>query len=253
VRHRVRPQRPLSRRPISLARVLAEAWRLGRERIGFLLAAGVAVFAPVGLVEAFELSQVQAGDIDVAGVIATAIVGVLFSAVTLIGEVLYSGIVAATVREAHGGRRRSVGELVRSLPYGRLIAADLLFVAVVGLGLLAFVVPGLVFLAWFSLAAPVIEVERRRLLDAFRRSRALVRRDFWRSLALVAGVTLAGEAVSLGIAGAVGAALGHSFLARWFEASLSDLLTAPLFALPIVVLYFELAEASTSSGTVRNR
>jgi hypothetical protein len=246
---------PLSGR-ISVRHVLAEAWRLGRARFRPIFGAAVAVFVPVGFLEALELHQVQADDIDVAGLIAFLLVAILFSVVTLLGEVLYSGVVAAIAKEDRGAPKRSLREIARRLPYARLLASDVLFALVVAAGLVALIVPGFVFLAWFSLAAAVIEVENRSVRAAFGRSRALVRLQFWRSLALVVTVTLATELLQSGIAGAVAAGLGDSLIDRWIEAGLSGIITAPVFALPIVVLYFELATLHdpplTSSGTVTN-
>ena len=214
------------------------------------------MFVPVGLAEALELHQVQTGDIDVVTLVAVLLVVAVITSVALVGEVLYSGIVAAIVKQDHGAEAHPLGKLVRSLPYGRLILSDIAFVLIVALGFVALIVPGIVFLAWFSLSAAVIEVERVSVREAFRRSRTLVRRDFWRSLVIVLGVTIASEAASAGIVSLVTNALGHSFVDRWIEATVSGIVTAPLFALPIVVLYFELgalADSAASSGTVTNR
>jgi hypothetical protein len=246
----------LRRRHISIPRVVADAWRLNRARFGFLLGAAFAVFVPVGFVEALELHEVQTGDIDIVRVIAVMLVAGLFTAITLVGEVLYSGIVAAVVKEDRGQGSHSLGSIVRSLPYGRLVAADLLFVVVVSLGFVALIVPGVVFLAWFCLAAAVIEVERVSVRHAFRRSRELVRRDFWRALAIVLAVTVTSDLVETGITALVATQLGHSLVDRWIESTVSGMITAPIFAFPIVVLYFELRALSereaTSSGTVAN-
>jgi hypothetical protein len=228
------------------------------ERQRDFIVAGIAVYIPVGLIEALDLTHFDVGHIDVVGLIALAAVTVLFIVLMLGGEVLYSGIVAAITREHRGGEARSLAHLARSLPYGRLIAADVLFVIMVAVGFVALVVPGLVLLAWFSLVAPAIEIERLGLIDGFRRSRTLVRRSFGRSLVIILAATLASEALARGIYELFGGALGHSFLARWLESTVSGLITGPLFAVPIVVLYFELADAdaaaaeaaATSSGTV---
>ncbi len=246
----------LKGRHIRIRRVLADAWRLNWARFGFLLAAAFAVFVPVGFVEALELHEVQTGDIDIVRVIAVLLVAGLFTAVTLVGEVLYSGIVAAVVKEDRGHATHPLGKLVRSLPYGRLIAADLLFVVVVALGFIALIVPGFLFLAWFCLAAPVIEVERISVRRAFGRSRALVRRDLWRALAIVIVVSIVSDLLEKGIADLVATELGHSLIDRWIESTLAGMITAPIFAFPIVVLYFELVALgeppATSSGTVTN-
>ena len=239
---------------VHLSRVISDAWRLGVHRARFLIGAGACVFVPVGLIEALELDQVQVHDFGVFRLLALLLVAVFFAAATLVGEVLYSGVVAAVAKEDHGWPEQPIGEILRSLPYGRLIAADLVFVGMVTLGLLAFVVPGVLVLTWFSLAAVTIEVERGGVLAAFRRSRELVRRHFWPTLALMVVVTVLGEGLSAGITNLVAIVLGHSFADRWVEATFSSLVTAPVFALPVVSLYFALVAleppAATSSGTV---
>jgi hypothetical protein len=244
----------LKGRHVSVARVFTDAWRLNLARFGFLLAAALAVFIPVGFVEALELHEVQTGDINIVRVIAVMLVAGLFTAVTLVGEVLYSGIVAAVVKEDRGHESHPLGKLLRSLPYGRLVAADLLFVVVVALGFVALIVPGFLFLAWFCLAAAVIEVERVSVRAAFGRSRALVRRDFWRALVIIIAVVIVSDLIEAGIVDLVANELGHSLIDRWIESTVSGMITAPIFAFPIVVLYFELVAlgAATSSGTVTN-
>ena len=225
-------------------------------RARFLVAAGVVVFVPIGLIEALQLDQVHTSDFAIGHVLAVVVVGFLFVAITLLGEVLYSGVVAAAAKEDHGAPRRPVGELVRHLPYGRLLLTDILYVLSVGVGLVMLVVPAFLALAFFSLAAVVIECESSSIPAAFRRSYQLVRGSFWRTLVLVLGLAILTEALSRGIEDLVTLALGHSYIDRWIEATVSSLATAPVFALPIVALYFALAELEpaepTSSGTVTN-
>ncbi len=79
--------------------------------------------------------------------------------------------------DAPGTRIRDV---LRSLPWGSLILADLLATAVVVAGLLALIVPGLVAMTLLAVVGPVIEIERRPALSGLRRSARLVRPRFWR-------------------------------------------------------------------------
>ena len=83
------------------------------------------MFVPVGLAEALELHQVQTGDIDVVTLVAVLLVVAVITSVALVGEVLYSGIVAAIVKQDQGAEAHPLGKLVRSLPYGRLILSEL--------------------------------------------------------------------------------------------------------------------------------
>jgi len=97
--------------------------------------------------------------------------------VTLLGTVLLSGFVCRLVGAAeHGRESMTFLRVARSLPWGRLVAADVLVACAVVIGLLLFVVPGLVVLTLLAVVGPVIEIEHRRVHPAARRSVRLTRR-----------------------------------------------------------------------------
>ena len=107
------------------------------------------------------------------------------SSVSLLGVVFLSGFLGRLVAEAeHGRPRASVREVLRSLPWSRLIRADFLVILLVVLGLVALVIPGLILLNLFAVVGPVIEIEHRAVSAALRRSAHLVRRHFWGVLVL---------------------------------------------------------------------
>ncbi len=171
----------------------------------------------------------------------------MLGAGALLGDVLYAGVVAAVVvAEREGGERR-LRDVLSHLPLLRLIAADLLLGLVVVVGLLLLVVPAFVWLTWFALIAPVIEVERPSVRAAFRRSRELVRGHFWLVFWIVIPIVLGSEILSGFITSGAIWAIGEGFLGDWAAGVLSNVLTAPLFALAVVVLYFELREAARSA------
>jgi len=102
------------------------------------------------------------------------------SGVVLLGTVFLSGFLSRLVREVEGGSERaSVRTVVRTLPWGRLIGADLLVGLLVVVGLIALVIPGLAAIVFFAVVGPVIEIENRPVIAALRRSAHLVRRHFW--------------------------------------------------------------------------
>ena len=70
--------------------------------------------------------------------------------------------------------------MLRSLPWGSLILADLLATLIIVAGLLALIVPGLVAITLLAVVGPVIEIEHRAALGALRRCVHLVRPHFWR-------------------------------------------------------------------------
>jgi UPF0716 family protein affecting phage T7 exclusion len=196
------------------------------------------VFVPVGLVDA--IVELDFGE----GTAAFALGVVVITggtAVSLFGEVLYSALVAFTFGLA-GEPGQSLGTALRRLPYGRLIAADLLYGLVVGVGVLLLIVPGFVFMTWFILIGPVVKLEHVGPFTALRRSRALVRPHFWRVAGIVIPLALASEIVSELLSELVLDRLGHSFVSEWAAAVLSELATAPFFAVFLLVLYVALRE-----------
>jgi hypothetical protein len=126
-------------------------------------------------------------------------VGVAFAAATLLSLALAAmqagAVTYGTVRHLGGGRARlpemlSVG-VRRGLPV--VSTGFLVWLAVAG-GTLLLVVPGVVLLVATCAAVPAAVVERRRAVDAFRRSLALTRGSRWplfaAGLALVAVVAV---------------------------------------------------------------
>jgi hypothetical protein len=108
------------------------------------------------------------------------------SGVSILGAVFLSGFLTRLVGEADdGGERVSVREVVRTLPWGRLVGADLMVALLVVIGLIALVIPGLVAINLFAVVGPVIEIEDRPVIAALRRSAHLVRQHFWMVVLLV--------------------------------------------------------------------
>ncbi len=131
--------------------------------------------------------------------------------------------------------------------FGHVFALGFSPVGVV-LGVLAstmiLLIPGLVLLTVWSVAAPVVVLERPRGLRALRRSRELVRGNGWRVFGVIAAVTLAVNLVGRGIERGVGYAFG-------FGPGVAAAIIVWVLALPVpvilaAVLYFELREATAS-------
>jgi len=82
-----------------------------------------------------------------------------------------------TGQAADGSRIRDV---LRSLPWGSLILADLLATLIIVVGLVALIIPGLIAITLLAVVGPVIELEHRSALAGLRRSVHLARPYFWR-------------------------------------------------------------------------
>ena len=99
--------------------------------------------------------------------------------------VFYAGFLDLYVGDPlYEGRQPTLRQVLRELPWTRLIVADALLAAATQVGLLLFVVPGLLLFTLFALVGPLIIVEGHGTRPAFRRSRSLV----WRHFLLVAGL-----------------------------------------------------------------
>ncbi len=121
------------------------------------------------------------------GILAVAAVGV-----SALGYYFLKGVLAHLVMRDRDGRRppQLLG-LLPHLPYLTMAAVDISLALLIGVGLLLLVVPAFIFGTWFALAPILVEVEDRGYLSSFRRSRELVRGNFWLVLAVM-GATLLG-------------------------------------------------------------
>jgi hypothetical protein len=94
--------------------------------------------------------------------------------------------------ERHLGRQTSVAAAYRlgASRFLRLFSGYLIYgLAVLG-GLIAFVVPGLIVFLWSLLLVPIVTVENRGGLAAFRRARELSAGNLWRVFFVALGLVL---------------------------------------------------------------
>lgn len=121
-----------------------------------------------------------------AGAAASVISGLAAAAIGMTGVVFLSGFLSQlTGQEGHGRPPATGREVLRRLPWRRLIVADLLVLLIVATGMLALVIPGLIATNLLVITGPVIEIEQRPVLRSLRRAAQLVRLHFWK-VALIA-------------------------------------------------------------------
>jgi len=222
------------------------AARVYREQAGFLLPVALVMFVPLGLLDAVgeHGADLEVEEVEVVELAAFVFAVVLQVVTATIGEIFYAGVAMAAVTESMEGRpRASVGHVLRSLPYGLLIAVDVLFAVGLGIGLALLIVPGLIFFARYILTAPVAEIERRGLADTFRRSRELGRGHALRLLVLLGGLWLATDALTSVLQDGGLVALGDSLVADWAIAVATGVLITPIWAVAICVVAWRLIQA----------
>ncbi len=172
-------------------------------------------------------------------------------AINVVAGTLYQGMVVGLVRDVQDGRRdSSIGELMRSVApvVPPLVGAGLLSGLGVGAGAVLFVVPGLVLLTIWAVIAPVIVVERSGVIDAFGRSRALVRGNGWRVFGAILVVFLITFIAEL-VLSAIGASVANGAVVRIVFNAVAATLTAPIGALLAAVLYFRLRAIEEVAGS----
>jgi hypothetical protein len=178
-RRRGRPAKP----PLHAGRLLAAAGRVGRHDPWRILAVAIVVSAATA---AAEIAAEHAGDPHRVWQYAAA--AAASEVIALLGTVLLSGFLCRlTAAAAPGQEPVTLAHVIRTLPWGRLVLADILVSAGTIVGLLALVIPGLVLATLLAVVGPVIETEDRSARAALRRSARLVRPYFWR-VALLATV-----------------------------------------------------------------
>lgn len=163
---------------------MRDAWRAYARHWRLLVPLALVVLLPQALADALI------GEIEIDGVHepgdALKLASVpLTVAINLGGEALYAGIVAAAVLSWRAGSQLTGKlELARTLPYGRLIAVDLILALGTAAGMVLLIVPGVVVYAYLVIAPALIELDRDSVRAAIKRSIELVRGNFWRVLGI---------------------------------------------------------------------
>jgi hypothetical protein len=166
---------------------------------------------------------------------------------TLIGVIattLFTGMVVELVADIQDGRRDATpGQLLKAAApvFGSLVLVAVVAGVGIVIGFILIIVPGLILLTVWSVAAPVVVLERPPGLGALRRSRELVRGSGWQVFGVIfvlgVAVSILGGIVEIA-ADSAGAGVG--LVAR----VVIGVLTAPLSALAAAVLYFDLLRLS---------
>jgi hypothetical protein len=217
-----------SARRIEPGRVIGQAFETYQAHAGPLLGGALLVIGIAGVVEAL---------LSVSGSI---ILGILGALVGLAAGFLYTGYVVKLVQDVRDGRRDfSVGELFsHATPYlGTLILAGILAGIAIAIGFVLLIVPGLILLTIWAVISPSIVVEDKGVIDAFGRSRELVRGNGWQVFGAIVLAFLIIVVVGI-VASLIGAAIGDAGFV--ILRVIGNVITAPIWALVASILFFDL-------------
>ncbi|WP_210491701.1 hypothetical protein [Patulibacter sp. SYSU D01012] len=163
-------------------------------------------------------------------------------ALSLVLNAIFQGMVVELVRDVRDGEADvSVGQLFRGISpvAGRLVAVALVSGIAMGIGFVLLVVPGLILMTIWAVAAPVVVMERTGAFASLDRSRELVRGHGWQVFLTLLLMLLFTLGVGF-VAGLV--ALGAGQVAGSFIEVLLVALVTPVTALVAGVLYLRLLE-----------
>jgi hypothetical protein len=235
---------------LSLFSLYARIWRTYLAWAGTLLPLAVFVFVPLGLIHAIPV-HVEAASLTLGSglEIFGAILALLLLVTTgLIGEVFYTGAVAIALTHPHDDERPSLREIAGTIKYWRLIAVDLIFGVLVAVGIVAFVVPGILVFVYLGLAAPVVEIEHRGVRAALARSYRLVRGHFWVVLLVLVPIEIVSDGLTDLATHLAHSLLGDSLVAEWLTDTATNIVLTPFYAVAAVLLTLDLIAERDGSG-----
>ena len=223
---------------MSIGAVLDEAWTLFTRFFLRFFAIALVVFATINLLYALVVTALDADNDSVAILLA-----IVSLATVVVGTTWLQGAFVYAVQDARDGSfDASLGQVFSRVSSSivPLLFAGLVAGICIALGFVLLIVPGLILLTIWAVIAPVIVIEKTAALDAFGRSRALVRGHGWTvfGIVLVTGL-LSGIATTLLQA-------AFSFLPRFLEiligSTIAQAVVAPFSAIAIAITYFRLRE-----------
>lgn len=197
-----------------------------------LLPASAVVFVITGILSALLVAAAPG----------LALIALLLS---LIAGTLFTGMVVELVSDVQDGRRdHSAGELLRAATpvLGQLLLVGIVAAIGIVIGFVLVIVPGLILITIWSVAAPVVVLERPAgVFAALARSRELVRGNGWQVFGVIFVlfflVIIVTSAIQIA---ADSAGTGAGIVAR----VILGILTGPVSALAAAVIYFDLRAIS---------
>ena len=169
--------------------VLRAAIGAYRRRFRRVAIAAVIIFVPMDLLVTLSTDAgrraAEAAEV-LAAVLAIAVSAASVSG-TIIGLTFFAGILDRIVAvDQHSHEDAPPHEIVRHLPFTRLVVASFVATALIAAGFVAFIVPGSVLLVLWSILGPLIVIEDLRVFPALPRSARLVWPHFLLALVVVA-------------------------------------------------------------------
>jgi hypothetical protein len=228
--------------PLEIKGVLKDTTAVYKSLFRRSVVTGFVVFALLGLI---EVIAAVTHNVTIALVF-----GVLAVATGFIGTTFVQGALVDAVDSEHRGVAvPSVGELYRSSwqRLGSLVWLSLMTGVGVALGLMLFIVPGVLLAIRWTLAAPIVMLEGLGARAAMERSGELVqghRGAVFRVLLNVWVRTLIVGVILNVILSRLSATTGHPILSFWLSGALASAVVTPYAGHALSVVYYRLTDPS---------
>jgi hypothetical protein len=217
---------------VTVSEIIGDAWRLYRLLFRRSIGFAAVVMAVLAAIDGAQYAVSQ-------GTALFALVGIAATVLTIAGPVIVQGALIELVRNIHEGRKPAgVNALLERVGecFWQLIKVSIIYGVGVALGLILFIVPGLIVLARWSLMAPLVVLEGVTR-GAAAKSNSLVRAKTQTVLlAIVLGLAIVGIPAYI---------VYYAPIAIYWQLSFSFVwatLTAPFSAYLFTVIYYRISD-----------
>jgi uncharacterized membrane protein len=219
---------------VDVGAVISRTFRIYVDQASVLMPAAAVVFVISGILTALLFAASPA-------------LGLIGFIISLVASTLFTGMVVELVADVQDGKRdATVGQLLRAASpvIGNLILVGIVAGIGIVIGFILIIVPGLILITIWSVAAPVVVLERPGGLRALGRSRELVKGNGWNVFVVILLlVILVGVVAAAVDAAAAAGGTGLGIVVR----VIVGILAAPISSLAQAVLYFQLRGSTTST------
>jgi uncharacterized membrane protein len=219
---------------VDVGAVISRTFRIYVDQASVLMPAAAVVFVISGILTALLFAASPA-------------LGLVGFIISLVASTLFTGMVVELVADVQDGKRDATpGQLLRAATpvIGNLILVGIVAGIGIVIGFILIIVPGLILITIWSVAAPVVVLERPGGLRALGRSRELVKGNGWNVFAVILLlVILVGVVTAAVDAAAAAGGTGLGIVVR----VIIGILTAPISSLAQAVLYFQLRGSTAST------
>jgi hypothetical protein len=206
-----------------------------------IVTASAIFLIPAFIIRLF-LPDVRAGRLPGGEQLFLLIIGVL---ITGIFSVVSTAAVVVVISDSYLGREISIVSAVQRVinRFWSVFGAAVLQSIFTGIGLILFIIPGFLFLAWFFAGTVVVVIEGKTAWASLMRSRQLAAGSVGRILGVLflTGIILATiEIIALFLLGIAGLFIHASAALTTLGGNLASLLIYPFFTVVVTLLYYDL-------------